>query len=939
MLMALLPLAGWAQIDLSQATAGAAARTYGSDAALVIEVRLDGTVDASKYDVDAKFYTSTALNEVVKVNGVDATRQTLPAGKHYIKITGKEELGYTGTKAIELIVNKAPLELTIATQHTVYGTPFTVTAPIAYSLKYANPADPSYQLKNEETLAEVVSGTITKINYTGTNATKSATGAALDPAVDPYDVTFEGLTSANYELTCTGAMDIWKKSILNGAKLADGIAISSTGNIVTYNRDFQAPTFTVSLNGTPLTAEQFAANFSATKTSGDNKNAGNAVFTIQSKAAGNFEGDYTGTDANKDLATYKLTINPAVAIVKAKKQTRPYDGSETKTTAALGLAAEQFEWTGLFAGDAIGGVPVAKVHTNIKNAGSTTIDLTAPGGGFTNDNYTVGLDNTGVYEVTKTALTITADNKTVEFGAATPTLTATISGHVSDADLKELKKGVSAKFVDGFDYATAAAGEYNNKIEPVVDATKAAATFANYTWEGNLTKGKLTIGAAQILIAIKAASKVYGEKDPADLANSVTVTGATAGLLTPPTVKRVAGEDAGEYLMTIDAEATAKAGYEILYTSTPVKFTIEKAPLTITALTQIMPAKANVAAATAALDQAAVSIEGLVNGDTKANISWSLAVADGTNVTVAGTKEDKIEVTAADVVEGFKNKNYTITKVKGDLVISGGAELATIELPADGTLMDILNYNNGANVNAKVQFKRDQTLGGARTWAAEQWNTLVLPFDIKIKDLSKALGYAIVNVVDPEKTTEKNVVFKLQMSGEIKANTPFVVKTEDAIADAAYIQFDNVTIKKPASAYPSIDASTTASGLGYKFVGAYETKKIDKTLSYLRFLLGNSEKWAYIKSSSENSWNIVPFAAFIDLGEANVTAAREIIFTMEELDGTTTAIRSIDAETPEIVNNKTGVVEGWYTLNGVKLNAAPTQKGIYIYNGKKVAVQ
>ena len=31
--------------------------------------------------------------------------------------------------------------------------------------------------------------------------------------------------------------------------------------------------------------------------------------------------------------------------------------------------------------------------------------------------------------------------------------------------------------------------------------------------------------------------------------------------------------------------------------------------------------------------------------------------------------------------------------------------------------------------------------------------------------------------------------------------------------------------------------------------------------------------------------------------------------------------------------------EGWYTLQGVKLDEQPTQKGIYLYNGKKVAVQ
>ena len=30
---------------------------------------------------------------------------------------------------------------------------------------------------------------------------------------------------------------------------------------------------------------------------------------------------------------------------------------------------------------------------------------------------------------------------------------------------------------------------------------------------------------------------------------------------------------------------------------------------------------------------------------------------------------------------------------------------------------------------------------------------------------------------------------------------------------------------------------------------------------------------------------------------------------------------------------------GWYTINGTKLQAAPTQKGIYIFNGKKLVVK
>ena len=73
-------------------------------------------------------------------------------------------------------------------------------------------------------------------------------------------------------------------------------------------------------------------------------------------------------------------------------------------------------------------------------------------------------------------------------------------------------------------------------------------------------------------------------------------------------------------------------------------------------------------------------------------------------------------------------------------------------------------------------------------------------------------------------------------------------------------------------------------------------KAVNKDLSYLRWLFGDGDKWQYVKSTSSAVWNIVPFAGYVDLGEANVTNAPEITFTMEEIDGTKTAIKAIDAE-------------------------------------------
>jgi hypothetical protein len=37
----------------------------------------------------------------------------------------------------------------------------------------------------------------------------------------------------------------------------------------------------------------------------------------------------------------------------------------------------------------------------------------------------------------------------------------------------------------------------------------------------------------------------------------------------------------------------------------------------------------------------------------------------------------------------------------------------------------------------------------------------------------------------------------------------------------------------------------------------------------------------------------------------------------------------------ELVNSEESV-DDWYTLDGVKLNSKPTQKGVYINGGKKV---
>ena len=50
-------------------------------------------------------------------------------------------------------------------------------------------------------------------------------------------------------------------------------------------------------------------------------------------------------------------------------------------------------------------------------------------------------------------------------------------------------------------------------------------------------------------------------------------------------------------------------------------------------------------------------------------------------------------------------------------------------------------------------------------------------------------------------------------------------------------------------------------------------------------------------------------------------------------DGNVTAIGTLHTLTGEVTT------DGWYTLDGKRLSTQPTQKGIYVNNGKKVIIK
>jgi hypothetical protein len=72
----------------------------------------------------------------------------------------------------------------------------------------------------------------------------------------------------------------------------------------------------------------------------------------------------------------------------------------------------------------------------------------------------------------------------------------------------------------------------------------------------------------------------------------------------------------------------------------------------------------------------------------------------------------------------------------------------------------------------------------------------------------------------------------------------------------------------------------------------------------------------------------------VDLGGSN--GVRSYRLNFGENDVVTGIIEIHNSEC--IMHNYAGA-KGWYTISGVKLNGKPTQKGMYINNGKKIVIE
>ena len=749
---------------------------------------------------------------------------------------------------------------------------------------------------------------------------------------------------------------------LNGALTAD--AALSTAQANAYNSAMSPETPKV--EDDVLTADEanaYNATLGGAVHEGDAK-VGKFTYDAETmKNVGTYKINYQELEGEKGFITdanYTITVQDGTLTVNAKNvnptitiDAMTYTGTTQEPVVTVKDGAtviDPSEYTVSF--------------SQLVNAGTNHIaTVTDKAGG----NYNIRSEvndkwvsyKTKVYSIARVPLTVTADAGTWVYGSNEKNFTFKIDRSAlvaADKNKPDAQLGIDESKIKVNIVAPLTVGEHNNGLMP-----SSTAIPNNYSYQ--FVAGKLTITKGNLVARVKEKTVEYGAVANTDEFTAFELE-AVSGMLAEEAANFndivTYSNDFADY--DYDAETMSDVntdGYLINYTGAKPTATnynvivesglLKVAPrkITVKSLDQDITLNANPA-------QSFDAVPSLDDPDSEEDVP-TVVITEGRLIGEDVIGDIIQELTAERNVDEPNvinivlkvNPKYDVTvdtdpEHVGYLTINEGE---TLYLGVDEAT-ELAQINEWAaseyQVKVKMNFAKrsGQSLKGERKWAAENWNTLVLPFDITVAELSKVLGYAVVNVIDASGAQYNNgdpiFKFKLTMKGGngsnevLKANRPFVVKTTDAINDDENFFYDFGSRKIVA---PTTDDAVNA-GLGCTFNGTYETKHVDYTSEgKVRFLTGNLDKWIGLTSQGLE-WNVVPFAGFIDLSNLDADAAARATFIMEEADGSTTAIRSINADE---INSKNA--EGIYNLNGVKLNSVPSQKGVYIQNGKKIVVK
>ena len=238
---------------------------------------------------------------------------------------------------------------------------------------------------------------------------------------------------------------------------------------------------------------------------------------------------------------------------------------------------------------------------------------------------------------------------------------------------------------------------------------------------------------------------------------------------------------------------------------------------------------------------------------------------------------------------------------------------ATFSMPAyDVEVTTELWYKlDDTEDNSSLASKTDVFL--ERTLSADNWSTFCAPFDADIPT-----GWT-VKQLSSSSFSDGTLTLNFTDASTIAKGTPYLVK---ATANADGPTFEGVTQDWNTLVTVETDYATFTPVLTPKAIAGE-----DKTMLYL-----GAASTLYYPNGSMTINGFRAYFALKGITAGEPAGAGVRAFVMNFGDGEATGILSLTADQP-------AAAQGTYTLDGRRINGQPTQRGIYIVNGKKVVIK
>lgn len=224
------------------------------------------------------------------------------------------------------------------------------------------------------------------------------------------------------------------------------------------------------------------------------------------------------------------------------------------------------------------------------------------------------------------------------------------------------------------------------------------------------------------------------------------------------------------------------------------------------------------------------------------------------------------------------------------------------------------------------EFKQKTQIGVSRGW-----ETIALPFNVQ------TIMHETRGLITPFGNNRSNTHFwlrrlthdGLQSDSIIEANTAYLISMPNSEEYSAEFNLAGRVTFSAANVTVPVTEIIMDESANYMMAPVFQRLAAQNNLYVLNV---GEQRNGYPEGSifESNYRAVLPFQAYVEHKGSNPAPP---YFIVGDMGGDTTGI---DAT---LVNSERVNSEAWYTLDGRKLQGKPTQKGVYITNGKKVIIK